>query len=64
MKFVRINVPRKPRSKNYIGAATASTVRQVVASQYVGGSSSVSPGGGNGASYVSFEQVGDVDYPR
>lgn len=64
MKFVRINVPRKPRSKNYIGAATASAVRQVVASQYVGGSSSGAAGGGSNVSYVTFEQVGDVDYPK
>ena len=62
MNFVSYNIPKIPRSKNYIGAATTSFIRTAVAQ-------STSSSGGQQAPTIqevckfSIVDVSDVDYP-
>ena len=62
MNFVSYNIPKIPRSKNYIGAATTSFIRTAVAQ-------STSSSGGQQAPTLqeackfSIVEVSDLEYP-
>lgn len=62
MKFLSYNIPKIPRSKNYIGTATTSFIRTAVAQ-------STSISGGQQAPTIqeackfSIVDVSDVEYP-
>ena len=62
MNFVSYNIPKIPRSKNYIGTATTSFIRATVAQ------STSSSGGQQGTTVqepckFSIVEVSDVEYP-
>ena len=62
MKFVKYNIPKQPRSKNHVGASSATTIRTML----VQSGSNGSAGGGTVTieNDFSIQEIDDIDYPN